>query len=247
MNMRINDVKDWSSLVAKVATKTQQKGNKTPEVKTPGVKAPNPQMAHIAALPERAAPQTNQSAQVKEGVETLTGTKLKFSIEVLIALLFELALKERQARRESSMADATAAEQMGMAAAKEVKSQAVMEITGAVFSATAQVTGAATVVGGGIRTVKSGNFMEVSNKMMTYQATSQAFGSGGQLTKGGFDYQAKQDEAQKAMDDASATQAKSIEESDNQDQKDEAQLVQSIIQLQQQQEESRHEAMRATA
>jgi hypothetical protein len=170
-----------------------------------------------------------------------------FSVDVLIALLFEIALEARNTRRESAMADATIAEDMGMAAAKDLHDQAVMSVSGDTLSAVSQVAGASAVIGGGVRTAKSGNVMEVSNKMMSYQATGQSFGAVGTLSKGGFDYQSKQDEAQKALDDASATQARAIQDSDREDQKSETQLVQSIIQLRQQQEESRHEAARATA
>ena len=247
MSMNVNnDIKNWHGLLSKLEkTQTTQAKDDIAHTVAPKSLTRSPQKS--SALPSRAAPKASQSAEVKDGIDSLSNSRIQFSIETLIQLLFELALKQREARRESRMADATAAEEMGMAAAEDLKDEGAMEVTGATLLAGAQVAGAATVVGGGVRTAKTDNVLEVSNKMMSYQATSQSFGAVGQLSKGGTDYEAKQDEAQKALHDASATQAKSIEDSDNEDQKDEAQLIQSIVQLKQQQEESRHEAVRATA
>ncbi len=258
MAMNVNDVKDWSGLVNQLqaAQKTKTKttaadGTTSTSAAASATASASPsaptQLAKESALPQRATPKANAGAEVKKGVETLSNTTLFFSVETLIELLFDLALKQREARRESRMADATAAEEMGMAAAQDIKDEGSMEITGAVLASTAQVAGASTVIGGGVRTGRTENVMEVSNKMMTYQATSQTFGAAGQVAQGGSQYTEKQDEAQKALHDASATQAKSIEDSDSEDKKDEAELIQAIIQLQQQREESRHEAMRATA
>lgn len=243
MNMKVSDVKDWSSIVSKIQP-NDKNNNAVVGAKNP---TPNPMLAKASPLPQRAAPKTSDSGQVKKGIEELNDTKLLFSIQVLIALLFELVLKQRISQRESRMADATNAEQMQMAAADDLRDEAVMSVAGAAVSAGAQVAGAATVVGGGIRTAKTSNVMEVSNKMMTFQASSQALSASGQVAQGGFQYAEKQDEATKTLHDATASQEKSIEDSDNEDQKDETQLVQSIIQLQQKQEESRHEAVRATA
>lgn len=241
--MNIKDVKDWGSLVSKI-----QPVNRKKEVAVNRKNlTPNPMVSKPAPLPQRAAPKTSESAQVKEGIEKLSDTRLLFSMQLLISLLFEIILKLKVEQRQSAMADATISEKMGMAAADDLRDEAAMSISGSVASAGMQVAGAATVIGGGIRTSKASNVMEVSNKMMTYQAASQSFGAAGQVSQGGFQYGEKQDEANKALHDATASQGKSIEESDKADEKDEDQLVQSIIQLQQKQEESRHEAARATA
>lgn len=247
MTTKIDNFQDWSGLINRL-NQHSEADSATTTKSTRAPEGPNPPRAgKISSLPQRAAPKTGDSTQVKEGMDRLSQTKVIFSIEVLLALLFDLANNQRRAQRESRMADASIAQDMGKAAAEDIRNEAIMGMTGSVLGATAQIGGAAAVIGGGIKTARSGNVMEVSNKMMTYQASSQTFSSMGQVTKGGFDYQGKQDEAQKALHDASATQAKSIEDSDSEDAKDEAQLVQAIIQLQQQQEESRHEAVRATA
>ena len=242
--MSVQNVKNtpvnWHNIVANV-----QGGLKT--MKNKKTAAPHAPSSSPPAIPARKAPKASDSEQVKAGLENVNRTKLLFSIELLVSLLFKLAMDQSSARRASRMQDATTAEEMGEAAASDLRDEAVMAVTGAVVSSTAQIAGAGTMIGGGIRTAKMDNVMEVSNKMMTYQAVDQTFGAMGKTSQGGFDYQSKEDEAQKALDDSAASQAKSLEESDADDEKDEMQVVQSIIQLEQQMEETRHEAMRATA
>ena len=208
---------------------------------------PSPKQAKPQDIPSRKAPEAKDNAVVKEGLDNVKDRPVLFSIERLMALLFDLALTQREALRDERMTDANIAQQMGEAQAEDLRDEGAMEVSGAVFSATAQISGAAVVIGGGIGTIKNNNVMSVSNKMMAFQSASQAFGSVGTMSKGGFDYQEKQDEAQKALDDASASQAKSLEESDNDDQKEEQQIIQALVELQDKLIESRHEAVRATA
>ena len=234
--------KNWQAVINSVKQSDQQ-------TRSSAIASATPQAPHSApsVLPSRAAPNAADGPLLAQGLDNISSTDLLFSIETLVRLMFKLALEQRNVRRISRMQDANAAESMGQAAAADLRDEAAMSVSGATVMASMQVVGSATVIGGGISTAKNTDTMAVTNKMMQFQAASQTFGATGQMAQGGFNYEVHQDEANKALHDASATRIKSLEEIESDDAKGETQLIQSIIQMQQKQEESRHEAVRATA
>ena len=234
--------KNWQAAINSVQAKDQQLKSEKAAPSTPS--APP---TELPAIPSRRAPKAADADRLQEGLGNLNKTKMQFSIRLLKSLMFDLANEQKIIMRKSRQSDVEVAVDMYEAGADDMRDEAVMGLAGATTMATMQVAGAATVIGGGISQAKVGDTMMVSNKMMGFQAGSQVFGSVGSMTQGAFNYEAKMDEAQKASHDAAATKAKSLEESDNEDAKDEQQLVQSLIQLNEKLEESRHEAKRATA
>ncbi len=230
-----------------VALASVQQSSKSAEASGGNVSSPQAPKSEPSKLPSRQAPNASDVASLQDGLDNINITNLLFSVEVLVRLLFEIALKQRDVNRISNMQDITVAQSMGDAAAEDLREEATMSLAGSVVMASMQVAGAATVIGGSIRTAKINDTMTVTNKMMTYQAASQAFGATGTLGQGGFTAAAKTDEANKAMHDAMGTKAKSLGEIESDDAKDESQLLQSIIQMMEKLEETRHQAVNTTA
>ncbi len=234
-------VKNWD-----IAVNSVQEGSQTVVSPTSSAATPFAPSAAPPEIPSRRAPDAADAQKFEEGLDNLNNTVLLFSIEALGRLLKLISLKQHQIESEARMAETEISQDMSGAAADDLREEGVMSLAGSTVMSLMQITGAAAMIGGGISQAKVSNTMAVSNRMMTFQAASQAISATGSMIQGGLNLEVKKEEAEKVLHEADAAVAKSLEESDNEASKEELQLVQAIIQFLEKLEESRHEAVKAT-
>ena len=204
-----------------------------------------PPLEGAGHLPQMAPPDAAHAGAVASNLQSLPA--ISFSLSQIINLVLELANQMHKTERQETMQEADAALAMGEEAADDLKASASDVLIGAAIGASMKIIGAGISLGGAAKTGDIADSQTVMNKMMGYQAASQLTGSVGEYGDGTMKYEGQIAQSDKEVHEAQGQRLKSVEDSERQDAAEEQQLVQSIIQTLEKQEESRHEAVRATA
>lgn len=196
-------------------------------------------------LPARATPSADAPATT---LTNLSNMKDSYALMTEAAALFLLAmLQQRNADRQSIMADGKLKMEAHNLAADDIKQSAVAAVIGSTIAGTISIgsgiTSGAAATRAGLKEGNTSDPMAFQNKMMKYQNLNQTSTGVGQVINGGMSYQSKVYEAQKEGDEANVDEANSIQESDRSNANEDQQLIQTILQTLEKIEEARDRGM----
>lgn len=231
------------SLIA--AQRIAETGVAKPSSTSIGTPLPPLTSSDTTGLPARRAPNAQEAEAALAGLKDLP--KIKFSITQLLSLMLQLANKQRRAMRESRIDDANIAESLMHEAADDIRQSARDQLAGGIIGAGFKMAAASITAAGAAKAGNVENQQEMMTKSMAYQSAGQAVGSIGEVGNSAMQYESGLDQAERTEAEAASQKTQAIEDSDKSDAEDETQLIQSIIQTFQKEEESRHDAIRATA
>ncbi len=171
---------------------------------------------------------------------------VKFSFSLFMREFLKLLNTNRRADRKSWVDEANQSASMMHEAAKDMRDAARDAMIGALAGAGFKMASAGVGVAGGAYAAKSSESQVMMNRNATTQSIGQGVTSLGDAANSTAQYESGLDQADRVDAEGQSQRAKATEDSEKSQADEEAQMVQFLIQSFQKEEDSRHEAMRAS-